>query len=53
MDKHCTHENIEHQRADYDTNVESVYICIDCGKDLDPSPEPDWDLLGKEQKLQG
>ena len=50
MNKHCTHENIEHQRADYDTNVDSVYTCMDCGKDLEP-PETDWDLLVKEQKL--
>ena len=53
MNKDCTHENIEHQRAEYDTNVESVYTCMDCGKDLDPPPEPDWDLLAKEQELQG
>ena len=46
--KECSHENVEHQPAEYDTNVPEAYTCKDCGMDLDPPPEPDWDLLAKE-----
>ena len=48
MQKECSHENVEHQPAEYDTNVPEAYTCKDCGMDLDPPPEPDWDLLAKE-----
>ena len=51
MQKECPHENVEHQKAEYDTNVPEAYTCKDCGMDLDPPPESDWDLLAKEQNI--
>ena len=35
----CTHENIEYQPAEYDTNVQEAYTCADCGIDLEPEEE--------------
>ena len=39
----CSHENMEYQAAEWDTNVGEDYFCLDCGKQFD-IPEPDEDL---------
>ena len=51
IEDECSHENVEHQPAEYDTNVSEAYTCKDCGEDLDPPPEPDCSLLAKEQNI--
>lgn len=43
----CKHTNKEYQPYERDTNVGERYFCLDCDKDL-PIPEPDWDLMNKE-----
>mgnify|MGYP001398180775 CR=1 FL=1 len=46
----CEHENKTYQAHEPDVNVPESYSCDDCGKELD-IPEPDWDEIGKEDRL--
>jgi len=46
----CEHKNKVYQPREKNTDVLEDYYCDDCGESL-PLPEPDFDLIGKEEKL--
>ena len=48
IDNECEHKNRHYQPEEYDTNIPESYNCEDCGAELE-IPEPDWDLIYKEQ----
>ena len=48
-DNNCEHRNRHYQPKEYDTNIPESYNCEDCGAELE-IPEPDWDLMYKEQR---
>lgn len=46
----CPHKHTEYQAPELDTHVIEGMVCLDCGEEL-PIPEPDFDLIGKEENL--
>tara|TARA_R100001082_G_scaffold44518_1_gene23685 strand:+ start:225 stop:386 length:162 start_codon:yes stop_codon:yes gene_type:complete len=39
-----------YQPYEFETNVPEMFFCEKCNKEL-PTPEPDWDAIGKEVNL--
>ena len=46
----CPHIHTEYQAPEPDSNVIEGMVCLDCNEEL-PIPEPDFDLIGKEENL--